>query len=77
MEGLVPELSALVDGVLVEFPESLQNSFSNLQVDTNKKHASNCRLCFLLISCIKRYISVLWGSGCSQSFLGTSVESIE
>ena len=34
------------------------------------------RLCVLLTSCMKLYISVLLGLGCSQSFLGTERESI-
>lgn len=32
--------------------------------------------CFLLTSCMNLYISVLWGSGCSQSFLATDRETI-
>jgi hypothetical protein len=36
----------------------------------------NCRLCLVFISCMRRYISVLLGSGCSQSVRGTLTESI-
>jgi hypothetical protein len=52
------------------------NQMSELQKKVSNRPTVNCRLCFLLISCISLYISVVSGLGCSQSFLGTETESM-
>jgi hypothetical protein len=52
------------------------SQMSELQKEVSNRRTFNCRLCFLLISCINLYISVVSGLGCSQSFLGTVTESI-
>jgi hypothetical protein len=49
---------------------------ASIRNEGNSGLTFKCRPCFLFISCIRRYISVLVGSGCSQSFLGTANESM-
>ena len=77
LETLIPELGAFRNGVLVQFPECLRSQLSVVRHSV-WEHVCTfiCRLYFLLTSCMNRYISVALGFGCSQSFLGTTRESI-